>query len=209
MIHKIKHHSKRIAANIISRIKGFTLIELLIVVAILGILAAAVLVAINPGKRTAQARDAQRKQDIGAIANALIGYLTLESRYPVEAFCDASTGRSGLTCPIDPAQSAWDSGASSYIYQNLVVAQALLKKLPVDPVNDITYYYKYEPGVVGNATGGTCNATADCWYWIGTLLEAPEDPTKPVFRCTDNPLIAAGAGCKEVSAGASFNTVTN
>jgi len=34
---------------------GFTLIELLIVIAILGILAAAVLVAINPAKRTRQA----------------------------------------------------------------------------------------------------------------------------------------------------------
>ena len=44
---------------------GFTLIELLIVIAILGILAAAVLVAANPGKRTKQARDAARKNDIG------------------------------------------------------------------------------------------------------------------------------------------------
>jgi len=47
---------------------GFTLIELLIVIAILGILAAAVLVAINPAKRTKQAQDAKRKNDIGALA---------------------------------------------------------------------------------------------------------------------------------------------
>ena len=38
--------------------KGFTLIELPIVIAILGILAAAVLVAIDPGKRTRQAQEA-------------------------------------------------------------------------------------------------------------------------------------------------------
>jgi len=56
--------------------KGFTLIELLIVIAILGILAAAVLVAINPGKRTRQARDAQRKNDVGALATELQGYYT-------------------------------------------------------------------------------------------------------------------------------------
>src|SRR3989344_8439871 len=56
--------------------KGFTLIELLIVIAILGILAAAVLVAINPGKRTRQAQDAQRKNDIGALATEVQGYYT-------------------------------------------------------------------------------------------------------------------------------------
>ena len=55
---------------------GFTLIELLIVIAILGILAAAVLVAINPAKRTRQAQDAQRKNDIGSLATELQGFYT-------------------------------------------------------------------------------------------------------------------------------------
>jgi len=55
---------------------GFTLIELLIVIAILGILAAAVLVAINPGKRTRQAQDAKRKNDIGALATELQAFYT-------------------------------------------------------------------------------------------------------------------------------------
>jgi len=54
--------------------QGFTLIELLIVIAILGILAAAVLIAINPGKRTRQAQDAKRKNDIGAMATEIQGY---------------------------------------------------------------------------------------------------------------------------------------
>ena len=64
--------------------KGFTLIELLIVIAILGILAAAVLVAINPGKRTRQAQDAQRKNDIGALATELQAYYTAPGagKYP-------------------------------------------------------------------------------------------------------------------------------
>ena len=57
-----------------ARLFGFTLIELLIVIAILGILAAAVLVAINPQKRTRQARDAGRKNDIGSLATELQAY---------------------------------------------------------------------------------------------------------------------------------------
>lgn len=57
-------------------LKGFTLIELLIVIAILGILAAAVLVAINPAKRTNQAKDAQIKSDVGSLTSEVQGYFT-------------------------------------------------------------------------------------------------------------------------------------
>ncbi|MDO8260110.1 MAG: hypothetical protein Q7T50_01270, partial [Candidatus Magasanikbacteria bacterium] len=70
-------------------------------------------------------------------------------------------------------------------------------------------YYKYEPGIVGN-TLGICTAIADCTVWIGALLEAPQDPNKPVWRCTDSSDFGAGMqGCQEVSAGASFNTAVN
>ncbi|MBI2012493.1 type II secretion system protein, partial [Candidatus Curtissbacteria bacterium] len=63
---------------------GFTLIELLIVVAILGILAAAVFAALNPGKRQRQAKDSQIKSDIGQIATGLQTYFTAPGKgsYP-------------------------------------------------------------------------------------------------------------------------------
>ncbi|OGH17947.1 MAG: hypothetical protein A3C22_01535 [Candidatus Levybacteria bacterium RIFCSPHIGHO2_02_FULL_37_10] len=59
--------------------KGFTLIELLVVIAIVGILAAAVLTAINPLKRIQQANDAGLKSDIGQIAQAMQTYYTSSS----------------------------------------------------------------------------------------------------------------------------------
>ena len=50
--------------------KGFTLIELLIVIAILGILAVAILVAINPGQRIAAARNSRVRSDLANLGSA-------------------------------------------------------------------------------------------------------------------------------------------
>ena len=107
------------------KFKGFTLIELLIVIAILGILAAAVLVAINPTKRTGQARDAGRKNDIASVVTEVQAYYTTPGQgiYPaaVAPVCSSTIG--GLTIlttsgglkqlPADPKQTA---NSQNYCY---------------------------------------------------------------------------------------------
>ena len=62
--------------------KGFTLIELLIVMAILGVLAVVVLVAINPAEQLARARDSGRISGANQLGRALAGYFTGQSAYP-------------------------------------------------------------------------------------------------------------------------------
>lgn len=56
--------------------KGFTLIELLIVIAIIGILAAVILVAINPVAKINSAKDSTVKSDMSQLVNAIAVYYT-------------------------------------------------------------------------------------------------------------------------------------
>lgn len=96
-----------IKTALFKKLRGFTLIELLIVIAILGILAAAVLVAINPAKRTKQARDAGRKNDIGSLATEIQAYYTTPGQGYYPTTLDVLTSAGGLKqLPTDPKTSA-------------------------------------------------------------------------------------------------------
>ncbi|MDQ7814461.1 MAG: type II secretion system protein [Patescibacteria group bacterium] len=60
--------------NLLKNAKGFTLIEVLLVIAILAVLAAIVLIAINPPRSIAQSNNAQRWSNINAIINSIHQY---------------------------------------------------------------------------------------------------------------------------------------
>jgi prepilin-type N-terminal cleavage/methylation domain-containing protein len=64
---KIKNHTIQ---------KGFTLVELLVVIGVLGVLAAAVLTAIDPLEQMARGRDAGRKSTVSQLGNAAQAYYT-------------------------------------------------------------------------------------------------------------------------------------
>ncbi len=61
---------------------GFTLVELLIVIALLGVLAAAVLAAINPLEQANRARDTRMRSDASQLLAAIDRYFVARDQFP-------------------------------------------------------------------------------------------------------------------------------
>ena len=64
-------HNKKCTKKYKGESKGFTLIEILVVIGIIAVLAAVVLVAINPNRQFKLARDSQRVSNVESILNAI------------------------------------------------------------------------------------------------------------------------------------------
>jgi prepilin-type N-terminal cleavage/methylation domain-containing protein len=70
-----KLNKKGGSASASRRQDGFTLIEILVVIGIIAVLVTIVLVAINPARQFAQARDTQRNSNVNALLNAIGQYM--------------------------------------------------------------------------------------------------------------------------------------
>jgi prepilin-type N-terminal cleavage/methylation domain-containing protein len=70
----MKHNPQK-CMNTPTHSRGFTLIEILIAIGIITILAAVVLVAVNPARQFAKAHDAQRSANLNALLNAITQYM--------------------------------------------------------------------------------------------------------------------------------------
>jgi len=119
--------------------KGFTLIELLIVIAILGVLATGVLVAIDPVDKINAANDARAQSDIGILASAS------------EAYATANGG-------FYPGNSITTATASTYAGTTAeLVAEGEIKVVPV-PATGYTYTIWSAAGTTEPTASTTCIA---------------------------------------------------
>lgn len=107
----------------IKRKRGFTLIEILVVIGIIAVLAAVVLVAINPSRQFKLARDTQRISNVNALLNTI-------SQNIAEHHGIFTCGTSPMTLPNVP--TVVKSGGSGVDIASCVVP-AYISVLPFDP----------------------------------------------------------------------------
>jgi len=105
--------------------KGFTLIELLIVMAIIGLMAA--LIIVNLTESTRRSRDASRKNDISELRKALRLYFDDHKVYPSSS---------------DDDGQGWDDSSDGEFIKKLVDG-GYIKSAIVDPRNTGSYKYSY------------------------------------------------------------------
>ena len=131
----------------LSKNKGFTLIEILVVIGIIAVLAAIVIIAINPARQFAQARNSQRTANVNAILNA-IGQNIADNKgttcvaLPSSATVIKNSGGVDLSClvpnyisqlPFDPsATGAHWASSSDYDTEYKVIQDATTKRITVD-----------------------------------------------------------------------------
>lgn len=166
-IHKIENKNLQPTTK-----TGFTLVELLVVIAILAILTTAVVLVLNPAELIKQGRDSTRISDLAALNSALALYAADVSS-PSFGTCTSTIGRATVasttastgttTLPFLTRTLNWNgsSNATSGVtgngwvdvnFNGISGGTAPLSKLPIDPINNATYFYGY-----------ACNNTLATW----------------------------------------------
>ncbi len=117
--------------------RGFTLIELLLVIGIIAILAAIVIVAINPTKQLGDARNAQRRSDVNTILNAVYQY-TIDNNGNLPGSIPDNTAKEICKSSV----SAADCTSANLVNLNVLTGSYLVA-LPNDPSTATTTSTKY------------------------------------------------------------------
>lgn len=139
--------------------QGFTLIELLVVIAIVAILSVVVILTLNPAELLKQSRDSNRVSDGATLKSSLALYLAdggtalaTSSLYGTCYMTAASTISPGpcnvfftTGLAVSSTNAARTIAGSGWVPVNFsaISSGAPFSMLPIDPVNNASYYYAY------------------------------------------------------------------
>ena len=147
--------------------KGFTLIELLVVIGIIGILAAVVIAAVNPGRQFAEARNTQRRADLYQITNGIYQFaaehngdlpdtdgVDTTSNFPASATCIGATTGAPANC--------FNLGEATNAAGLEVIVPTYMAAMPMDPSvgsSGNTGYYIFLDATTGRITASAPRPT--------------------------------------------------
>lgn len=143
--------------------RGITFTEVLVVLSIFLVLFAVIMYTIDPVALRARGRDNKRISDMAVLERIISEHLLDVGSYPdaLDTTRNSTVLPEGNSGPLESVTSGW-------IDQNLSLYDV---KLPLDPLNDATYNYKYRH----NASGFELNTILE-YYTDKSAEDGGNDP---------------------------------